>query len=115
MECRPTTFLAVHLNVAPMHLYDVLAYGEAKPTSAFRTGAGLVHSVETVEYMRNVLRRNADARVTDGDQGRMVSNIGGYRYSPSFGGVAHGVVNQIQEKPSEKPLVTLHNQGILEL
>ena len=56
-------------NISAMQAHDVLDDREAEPGSAQRPAAGLVHAVEPLEQVRQMLLRDADAEVADGNCG----------------------------------------------
>src|SRR5215212_5069862 len=64
--------LAFDGDAAAVHLHYLLAYGEPQPASPGRAGAVLVHPVETLEELVQILFGDAYARITDADGQRRV-------------------------------------------
>src|SRR5829696_4801229 len=64
--------LALDGDTAAVHLHYLPTYGEPKPASPCRAGAVLVHPVETLEELVQILFGDAHSRITDADGQRRV-------------------------------------------
>src|SRR5919199_6943603 len=64
--------LALDGDGAAVHLHYLLAYGESQPASPGRAGAVLVHAIEALEELAEVLFGDAEARVADAHGQRRV-------------------------------------------
>src|SRR5918997_967944 len=110
-EGRAPADLALHRDVAAVHLDDLLADGEPEAATPGRPRAVFVHPVEALEELIEVFRRDADARVSDahGHPGGVVLHgdvnpVAGVR-------VLYGVVQQVEEDLVE--LLHVADAGVL--
>src|SRR5215212_6337919 len=89
--------LALDGDAAAMHLYYLLAYGEPQTASPCRAGAILVHPVETLEEVVQIIFGDAYARVADA-HGQRRDVLLYLHVHPGAGvGVLDRVVQQIDE------------------
>lgn len=61
-----TSWEAADLNRALVQAHDRANNCQAQPRPTFCTRAAGIDAVKAFEQMRNVLRRNANSRITDG-------------------------------------------------
>src|SRR5262249_3259902 len=82
-------------------LDDALGDRQPQPGPALGPAAGLVDTVEAVEDARQMLRRDADARVTYDGHGRPVPPADAGLDLSGPGRVLDGVVEQVEEHLAE--------------
>ena len=81
-----------------MSRHDLLRQRQSQPRPSFATG--LLHPVETLENMREITRRDADAGVIDLDMNLGLIPVSRNVHAAVFG-VFYGIVQQIDEQTDE--------------
>src|SRR5918998_2849115 len=96
-ERRAHADLALDEDVAAVHLDDLLAYGQPQAAPPGRAGAVLVHPVEPLEELGELLLRDTDAGVPPLHGQRRGVLFYRHVHAPPRLGVLDGVVQQVEE------------------
>src|SRR6266853_5847285 len=99
-EYRPPPRPALHLDAPAMRLGDPLADGEPQPRPRPLAGAGArgIGTVEPVEDVRYVARRDADPCIGDGEGDAAVLVSQAYTHPAAARRVLHRVREQIEQQ-----------------
>src|SRR5205085_4689563 len=94
---RPHPKLRRDSNLGVVRVSDPLGNGESKPRSVDRAVAAAacgVSAVEALEYVRQLIGGNADARVFDDEHRMLVRRTDANTYAAAAGRELHGVVQE---------------------
>src|SRR5688500_13271110 len=105
-EDAPPSHLTVESEGTPVQLDDALRQRQPEPGARLLALAGR-RLLERLEDAPLVLRRDADARVADGDLDGIGGPAGADRDRPATRGELHGVGEQVEEYLPHLPLVGL--------
>ena len=95
-----------------MQAHDVLDDREAEPGSAQRPAAGLVHAVEPLEQVRQMLLRDADAEVADGHR-HLVTGRDGGDFNAVRSRITQGIGDKILQHLLEPTGIAFHRGGVV--
>src|SRR5438309_297013 len=110
VERRTVPHRALHPDLAPVHLHDLLNDREAKASPGNRLRGAAADAAETLENVADLVLRDADPRVRDADQREIALDTARQGDGSPLGRVLDRIVDQVAHD-LDQPVAVARDDG----
>ncbi len=104
-ECQAGGLTVEYFDITAERFYGNADYGQAEACASGNSWASGIHSIESVEYMREVLRRNSYSIIVKFEVVEFVVLVHHFQHTFGALGIEQGIAAKIHKRPCEQCFV----------